>query len=185
MKKIYTKTGDKGETSLFGGRRVSKADLRVETYGTIDELNSVIGVAISEIQNPSPKADEIQNKLIKIQKDLFEIGLILANPSKKSKTSLEDRILELEKMIDDLSEKLPNLSNFILPGGGITGSLLHLARAVCRRAERKTVELSRKEGIDKSIIAYLNRLSDLLFTMARFINHQERKKEEIYKRIIG
>ena len=182
--KIYTKTGDKGETSLFGGRRVSKADLRVETYGTIDELNSVIGVAISKIQNPPPKADEIQNKLIKIQKDLFEIGLILANPSKKSKTNLGDRILELEKMIDELSRELPELKNFILPGGGITGSLLHLARAVCRRAERRTVELSRKERIDKNIIAYLNRLSDLLFTMARVINYQERKKE-IYKRITG
>lgn len=180
MKKIYTKTGDRGETSLLGGRRVLKTDLRIEAGGTIDELNSLIGVLISQNRNL-----KFKDELIHIQKDLFEIGWKLTSPSEKSKNNLEDRILDIEKIIDELSKELPELKNFVLPNGGVSGSLLHLARAVCRRAERRTVELSRKEGIDKSMIIYLNRLSDLLFTMARFINYQERKKEEIYKRIIG
>lgn len=184
--KIYTKTGDKGETSLFEGRRVSKADLRVETYGTIDELNSVIGVVVAQVQNSKVKSQNYKSKvkkeLIRIQHDLLTMGSRRASSNTKY---LNNRVKELEKMIDELSRELPELKNFILPNGGVSGSLLHWARAVCRRAERRTVELSRKERIDKSIIAYLNRLSDLLFTMARVINCQERKKEEIYKRIIG
>ena len=201
---IYTRTGDKGKTSLFNGQRVSKADLRVEAYGTIDELNSAIGVAIAEIRNPK---SEIRNELVKIQDDLFEIGSSLArvedtsevaegllgggrSPRRSPRSSgatirgvgyLSNRVKDLENLIDRMTEKMPALSNFILPGGGKTGSMLHFARTVARRAERKVVSLGEKEKIDKNIIImYLNRLSDLLFTMARYINFKEKQKEIIW-----
>ncbi|MBI1982528.1 MAG: cob(I)yrinic acid a,c-diamide adenosyltransferase [Candidatus Levybacteria bacterium] len=170
---IYTRTGDKGKTSLFSGQRVSKADLRVETYGAIDELNSVIGVVLSS----KYKVLSIERELIKIQKDLFEIGSQLANPSAEKVQGLGKRVKEFEKMIDEMTEKLPPLQNFILPGGGGTGSALHFARTACRRAERRVVALSEKEKVSLDIIVYLNRLSDLLFTMARFVNHKEKHRE--------
>ena len=185
--KIYTKTGDKGKTSLFGGQRVPKSDIRVEAYGTIDELNSVIGVAIAQVQISRLRQGfggqaKIKNELIKIQNDLLDIGSQLANPSAKKVQRLEIRVEEFEELIDKLTEKLPELRNFILPGGGRAGSLLHLARSVSRRAERRAVALSQKEKVDENILKYLNRLSDLLFTMARFVNHKEKKKEVIWKK---
>lgn len=173
---IYTRTGDKGKTSLFSGQRVSKADLRVETYGAIDELNSVIGVVLSS----KYKVLSIERELIKIQKDLFEIGSQLANPSAEKVQGLGKRVKEFEKMIDQMTVELPPLENFILPGGGKAGSLLHFARTVCRRAERRAVALSEKEKVSPDIIVYLNRLSDLLFTMARFVNYKEKKKEIVW-----
>ncbi|OGH33909.1 MAG: ATP:cob(I)alamin adenosyltransferase [Candidatus Levybacteria bacterium RIFCSPHIGHO2_02_FULL_42_12] len=177
--KIYTKTGDKGETSLFGGQRVSKSDVRVESYGTIDELNSAIGIVLSVTNN---KQKTIRKELIKIQNDLFEIGSALANPTSKSIRDLEKRVGEFEKLIDELTSSVPPLQNFILPGGGRGGSLLHFARTVCRRAERWTVALSKKEKVDTNILIYLNRLSDLLFTMARYVNWKEKKKEALWRK---
>ena len=174
---IYTRTGDKGKTSLMSGQRVSKSDLRVETYGTIDELNSAIGVVLSVI---SDKRKEIRKELIKIQNDLLEIGSALANPASKQLKYLQQRVKEFEKFIDQMTEKMPPLKNFILPGGGKAGAILHLARAISRRAERKTVALNNKQKVDNNIIIYLNRLSDLLFTMARFVNFKEKKKEIIW-----
>ena len=170
---IYTRTGDRGKTSLFDGQRVSKASLRVEAYGTVDELNSIIGVIIAE-------KSKINKELIKIQNDLFDIGSSLANPTSKTLGYLGNRVKEFEKSIDEMTNDLPALSNFILPGGGKTGATLHFARTISRRTERKIVTLSEKEPIDKNIIMYLNRLSDLLFTMARFVNFGEKNKEIIW-----
>lgn len=173
---IYTKTGDKGDTGLFNGKRVSKASLRIEAIGTVDELNSVIGLVLSAISN---KQNAIRKELIGIQNDLFVIGGALANP--KQKVNLSKRTKEFEKLIDELTRELPPLFNFILPGGGITGASLHLARTVCRRAERGIVNLSGKEKVQSEIIIYINRLSDLFLTMSRFVNQKEKKKETIWK----
>ena len=168
--KIYTKTGDEGSTSLFGGRRVDKDDLRIKAYGTVDELNALLGSAVSEI------LDEAFKELLKnIQIDLFIIGSDLATPDDGKinftvpKTE-ESLIRKLEEAIDLYSDKLPPLKNFILPGGSKGASLLHLARTVCRRAERSVVELSKNENIGQNILVYLNRLSDLLFVLARYEN---------------
>lgn len=176
---IYTKFGDKGKTSLYGGKTVSKADIRVNAYGQIDELNSFLGIIISEIKDKT-----IKKELIVIQNDLFEIGSSLANPAINKHVSLSKylklRVLEFEKKIDKLSLKLKELENFILPGGGKTGSKLHYARTLTRKAERRIVALSQKETINTDILIFINRLSDLLFTYARFINKKERKKETIW-----
>ena len=176
---IYTRTGDKGKTSLMSGQRVSKNDIRVDAYGTADELNSVIGVVLSEIQNYKSK---FKSELIKIQNDLLEIGSNLANPASKQLKYLQKRVKEFEKFIDQMTEKMPPLKNFILPGGGKAGAMLHLARAISRRAERKIVTLNDKQKIDNNIIIYVNRLSDLLFTMARFVNFKEKRKEIIWRK---
>ena len=174
---IYTRTGDKGKTSLFNGQRVSKDDLRVDTYGTIDELNSAIGVVLSI----KYQVLSIKKELIKIQNDLLEIGSALANPQGEAlQGEALQRVREFEDFIDKMTAQMPKLSNFILPGGGKLGAFLHLARAISRRAERKIVALNNKEKIDNNIIIYVNRLSDLLFTMARFANFKEKKKETIW-----
>jgi len=178
---IYTRFGDKGKTSLYGGKTVSKGSLRVDAYGSLDELNSAIGVALTEINEPL-----IKKELVVIQNDLFEIGASLASSieNKKFEEYLDKRVKDFEKQIDSLSEKLPELMNFILPGGSKGSSLLHLARTICRRAERRITELSEKEEINGKTIVYINRLSDLLFTFARFINYKEKKKEAIWKKKI-
>lgn len=175
---VYTRFGDKGKTSLYGGKTVSKGSLRIDAYGSLDELNSSIGVALAEIKNP-----KLKKELWLIQNDLFAIGASLANTTenKKLEEYLKKRVNEFEKQIDSLSKKLPELVNFILPGGGKTGSLLHLTRTVCRRSERRVVELSEKEKVNQETLIYINRLSDLLFTFARVINYQEKKKEIIWK----
>ncbi len=175
--KIYTKTGDKGETSLFGGKRVSKSSIRVEAYGAVDELNSIIGVVLSELRS---KNQELRKELVKVQNDLFDIGSSLANPKSSSPLYLKQRTQDQEKLIDRLTSKLPELRNFILPGGGKAGSQLHFARTICRRAERRIVELSKKEHVHPEILMYFNRLSDLLFTLARYINYREKVKEIIW-----
>jgi cob(I)alamin adenosyltransferase len=175
---IYTRTGDKGKTSLFGGKRVLKSDVRVDTYGTIDELNSVIGLVIANMQT---KHKKIAHELEKIQHDLFAIGAYLANPKAQASKNLSERVKEFEKMIDIQTKKMPELKNFILPGGGMTGAELHQARTVARRAERQLVALMQKEILDEKVITYINRLSDLLFSTARFVNHNEKKKETIWK----
>jgi len=177
---IYTKFGDKGKTSLYGGKTVSKASLRVNTYGTLDELNSFLGVVLS-----GKSEKKVEKELKIIQNDLFEIGASLASPATNKQAVLgnylKKRVTDFEKEIDSLTKKLPELENFILPGGGKTGSNLHFARTLARRAERRVVELSEKEKINPQILIYLNRLSDLLFTYARFINHKEKKKEILWK----
>lgn len=176
---IYTRTGDKGKTALFNGKRVFKSDLRVSTYGTIDEVNSTIGVVISELKK---NTKSIKTELEEIQHDLFAIGSSLAFPSSPPLDGLEQRSLEFEKRIDEMTKKMPELKNFILPGGGKAGSMLHVARTQARRAERMIVELMQKEEIDEQIVKYINRLSDLFFTMARFVNHQEKEKEIKWKK---
>ncbi|MDA0987324.1 MAG: cob(I)yrinic acid a,c-diamide adenosyltransferase [Bacteroidetes bacterium] len=174
--KIYTKTGDKGETSLFGGKRVSKNSLRIDCYGTVDELNSFIGIICSN--KPSKKISLLLNV---IQNELFIIGADLATPNDAKTKSFQKisnkNIKNLENYIDNLELKLPKLKNFILPGGSVVGSSLHYARTVCRSAERKVVALSKLELIDKLLIVYLNRLSDLLFVMARYENKENKKSE--------
>lgn len=165
--KIYTKTGDKGKTSLFGGERVDKDDIRVECYGTVDELNSILGLTVTEVTD-----GEIKKTLQQIQNDLFTLAGELATPSKKEFVSPinQNQIDFLENQIDFFEEKLPQLKQFILPGGSKGAALLHVARSVCRRSERLVVKLSKNNVISENIIIYLNRLSDLLFVLARFEN---------------
>lgn len=173
--KVYTRTGDQGKTSLIGGTRVSKAHLRLETYGTIDELNSVIGVVIASAGVDS----EVQAILQRIQSDLFDIGSHLACEDAQMREKLplihEDHIGELEALMDTYSLALPALKNFVLPGGSLAASHAHIARTVCRRAERLCVALSESatDGaqVEPLITRYLNRLSDYLFVLARKLNH--------------
>ena len=179
--KIYTKTGDTGETSLFDNTRVSKADPRVDAYGEVDEVNACLGAAIAAIKEGPAEAghDEgyVQDVLQTIQKDLFAVGARLADPSSRiagrvTKASITTQQIELlEATIDRLEEELPPLRRFILPGGSSAGALLHLARTVCRRAERRVIGLG-PDAVEAGVIIYLNRLSDLLFVMARAINHR-------------
>jgi cob(I)alamin adenosyltransferase len=164
--KIYTRTGDKGDTSLFGGARVAKNDPRIEAYGTVDETNSVIGVARAAwLSSP------IDAQLHQAQIDLFEIGAHLASPGTSRFSGVDvARIEELEQAIDAMTSELAPLTSFILPGGSLAAAQLHVARTVCRRAERLVVALQDDSEPTQSTIAYLNRLSDYLFTAARFAN---------------
>lgn len=178
--KIYTKTGDKGETGLFGGARLPKFDLRIESYGTVDELNAHIGY-LSELI----KGMAIETVLHVVQNKLFNIGSVLAvDPTKDFDMPgvSESDIVLLEKEIDRMNLELPELTAFILPGGNVTAAYAHVARTVCRRAERKTVHLDHIEddGIDKNIIAYLNRLSDYLFVLARYIVYKNGDEEVLW-----
>jgi len=167
--KIYTKTGDKGTTALYGGERVPKDSLRVECYGTVDELNSILGLANVEISDSS-----VNKLLVLIQNKLFTMGGELATPSNKSELNnirlVAEDIVVLEDSIDKYENKLEPLKQFVLPGGSKGASLLHLARSVCRRTERLVTSLSENEKISDLILIYLNRLSDLLFVLARFEN---------------
>lgn len=180
MVKIYTKTGDRGETGLFNGSRVSKASLRVEAYGDVDELNALLGVVLAFIRND----DELCTCLLDIQRDLFVIGAHLADPSARveakrgDKASLaEDKVTQLEHWIDRWEESLPPLRQFILPGGSKGGATLHHARTVCRRAERRIVALSQQADIAPLLITYMNRLSDFLFVAARVENLRQNRPE--------
>lgn len=179
---IYTRTGDRGKTSLFSGKRVSKSHVRVETYGTIDELNSLLGVARAHL-GKKIHTRYIQTILVDIQKALFYLGSYLADlPDTLADIDIRKQVDLFEKHIDEMTEKLPLLNNFILPGGSVAGATLQHARAVARRAERQLVRLAKKEHIDPDVIKYINRLSDLLFTLARYANHLEKKKETIWSR---
>jgi cob(I)alamin adenosyltransferase len=168
--KIYTKTGDGGETSLFGGARVRKDDPRIEAYGTIDELNSFIGVARAAW--PSSRFDA---QLHAVQSDLFDIGAFLASPG-TSRFSGPDstRAAALESAIDSMESELAPLKSFILPGGSLVAAQLHVARTVCRRAERLVIALRGNDDPTKASIIFLNRLSDFLFVAARYANHVHR-----------
>jgi cob(I)alamin adenosyltransferase len=188
---IYTRTGDKGKTSLFDGTRVLKSSRRVEAYGTIDELNSFIGVARvecqqigrSESQNNSKNdlLERVVFELEEIAHDLLSIGSTLATPAGMPVIGLAQRPEEFEKLIDDLTTSLPPLRNFILPGGGRAGAFLHVCRTVTRRAERQVIALMQEEEIDLDIVKYLNRLSDLFFTLARYVNFVSGEKETIWR----
>ena len=176
--KIYTKTGDEGKTSLFDNSRVWKSDERIMSYGAIDELNSSLGIALSlELDH------EIKDILIKIQNDLFIVGSDLANPNmsdKKIRTSSE-MITFLEQKIDLLEPQLQPLTSFILPGGTLLASIIHLSRTISRRAETHVVELSKNEEINKDAAIYLNRLSDLMFILARSINNRKKIPDVVWK----
>ena len=180
--KIYTKTGDEGKTSLIGGTRVLKSSLRIEAYGTIDELNSFVGVTFDHC------TDEHSRQILKeIQDRLFTIGSELAcDPEKNIKMKLPDLhdsdIDLLEKEMDAMDEKLPAMKNFILPAGLASVSFLHVARSVCRRAERRCIELQQTDGkVDSLIIKYLNRLSDYLFVLSRYTAMINNAPEIIWK----
>jgi cob(I)alamin adenosyltransferase len=170
--RIYTKTGDTGETSLFDNTRVSKSDGRVDAYGEVDELNATLGVVCA-----SGVDADLATEIETIQKELFAIGARLADPRSRiaervTKAAVTDNdIARLEKMIDSLETELPPLRRFILPGGSMSGALLHQARTVCRRVERRVVALG-ANAVDPIVVVYLNRLSDLLFVMARAANHR-------------
>jgi cob(I)alamin adenosyltransferase len=172
--KIYTKTGDAGTTGLFGGGRVAKDHPRVEAYGDVDELNATLGLArAAEVM---PRVDEV---LVPIQRDLFAIGALLATPDReKMRQHLEkarvdeERVAQLERAIDDADRELEPLRAFVLPGGTPKAAALHVARTVCRRAERRVVSLQSEEEIPQVVVVYLNRLSDLLFTLARLSNNR-------------
>lgn len=170
--KIYTKTGDRGETSLFDGTRVPKTDQRVAAYGDVDEVQAALGLAASALVD-----DELRGQLVAIQRDLFALGARLADPSHKiarrvSKIVIDEAsVARLEGWIDALDAELPPLRHFILSGGAPAGAALHLARAVCRRAERAVLTLG-ADAVEPIVLEYLNRLSDLLFVMARAANHR-------------
>ena len=172
--KIYTKTGDAGDTGLFGGGRVGKDHPRVEAYGDVDELNAMLGLV--RALEPMPRIDEV---IVPIQRDLFAIGALLATPDReKMRASLEKarlddaRIRELEAAIDHCEAELEPLRSFIVPGGTSKAASLHVARTVCRRAERRVVSLAVQAEVPAGVLVYLNRLSDLLFTYARLANHR-------------
>ena len=176
--KIYTRTGDAGGTALFGGTRVSKADARVAAYGDVDELNACLGT----VRAQDGLSEDITGLIAQLQKDLFAIGARLADPSEKiaervTKVAVTDAdIRRLEEWIDRLEAELPPLRRFILPGGNRAGALLHFSRTVCRRAERAIVALG-TDHVEAHLLAYVNRLSDLLFVIARVVNHRAGQPE--------
>ena len=178
--KIYTKAGDGGETSLYGGQKVWKNAVRVETYGTVDECNAVLGAAVTAIDDAEVKA-----VLTRIQGELFEVGADLATPAERGDTVPRVRSEEtarLEAEIDRFEAELEPLRHFILPGGSAAGAYLHLARAICRRAERHLVTLTQAEEINPEVGKYLNRLSDYLFVLARLVNHRSGVPETKWER---
>ncbi len=175
--KIYTKTGDKGQTSLLGGTRVPKHNIRIEAYGTVDELNSWIGLLRDSINDK-----HVGDILIEVQDRLFTMGSSLASDPAKSKVKIphlsEDDITVFEKEIDAMDAQLPPMKNFVLPGGHITVSHCHIARCVCRRAERRVIHLAENEKVDELVVKYLNRLSDYLFMLSRKLT-QDLKATEV------
>ncbi|MDE1765433.1 MAG: cob(I)yrinic acid a,c-diamide adenosyltransferase [Thaumarchaeota archaeon] len=179
LTKIYTKTGDDGITGLIGGKRVKKTDPRIMAYGTVDEINSAIGIVLSSRLDP-----DIKSILIKIQNDLFTIGSDLANPDSKDSSNrvTENMIKYLENQIDRLESDLSPITYFILPGGDVLASQIHIARSICRRAEVNILQILEKEQINKNCQVYINRLSDLLFVIARTVNSRKKIKDVAWKK---
>jgi cob(I)alamin adenosyltransferase len=185
MQKIYTKTGDEGETSLLGGKRVSKSCVEMEVIGELDELNAALGIVLS-LRGPASGGDEtipqLVNFLQSIQRDLFKIGSEIASLQTPLNENIEkigeNKIVELENKIDEFWSELPELKSFILPGGSAVGAHLHLARTVCRRAERRLVAFGKSTPVRPELYKYLNRLSDYLFVAARWVNYKEGINEE-------
>jgi cob(I)alamin adenosyltransferase len=179
--KIYTKTGDKGTTGLFGGERVYKDNSRLDAYGTIDELNSFLGLALAFNED-----ETISKILLKLQYLLFDLGGDLATPLENRKVKIKrisyEDTLYLEKIIDQLVSELPELKVFILPGGSKTASYLHVARTVCRRAERRIIRASQEQKLNPEISILINRLSDLLFVLARYSNFVQNIKDIVWQK---
>jgi cob(I)alamin adenosyltransferase len=181
LDKIYTKTGDQGMTGLGGGQRVPKDSPRVATYGTVDELNSQIGAAVA-----SGLCERLTSELALIQNELFDLGSDLATPAasqaRHAVPTIEPRHIEkLERLIDEFNEVVGPLANFLLPGGSPGAAQLHVARTVCRRAEREATALARDEAVGETVLPYLNRLSDALFVMARYENHERGVAEPLWR----
>lgn len=174
--KIYTRTGDEGTTALFGGRRVLKDDLRVAAYGTVDEANAILGLARAELAREAGEPDQaLDDELARLQSLLFDLGADLATPEDARQRGFirpvdEQDVQEVEQMIDRYTAELPELRQFILPGGSAASAALQMARAVIRRAERETVALARVEKVGDQVVPLINRLSDLFFTLARLVN---------------
>jgi cob(I)alamin adenosyltransferase len=186
--KVYTRHGDKGQTHLVGGRRVAKDDPRIESYGTIDELNSVLGIvrASNDAATPSPATTRLDQILRQVQNELFDLGSQLATPPDAAWEGMirigPEHIKVLERTIDECQADLAPLESFILPGGGIIAAFLHQARTVCRRAERDILRLMRREPIDEAVLGYVNRLSDLLFVLSRWICHAHGEREYLWEK---
>jgi cob(I)alamin adenosyltransferase len=181
LTRIYTKTGDEGMTGLGGGRRVPKDSPRVRAYGTVDELNSAIGVALA-----LDLTERLTEELGSIQNELFDLGSDLCWPEDDERrdripTVQPRHVDRLERLIDELNDVVGPLTNFLLPGGSPGAAQLHLARTICRRAERETITLAREEAIGELVLPYLNRLSDALFVMARFENHERGVDEPLWR----
>jgi len=181
--KIYTRTGDKGETSLFAGKRVPKNDGFIEALGTVDECNSALGLAISLLPQEETYT-KTRGQLIAIQHSLFDLGAAVATPrtrashAKIEKTRFDhDDIELLEQWIDEMDAQLPQLTTFILPGGHPSGAALHMARSICRRAERLIVPLTAHADVSEDVMIYLNRLSDYIFVVSRYVNHLAKQPE--------
>ena len=180
LTKIYTRGGDKGVTSLGGGQRVPKESQRIESYGTVDELNAIIGVALA-----AGLSEKLSTELTTIQNELFHLGsdlcFIEADKIKYNIPEIEQRHVDkLEGLIDEMSADVGPLENFILPGGSLGAAHLHIARTVCRRAEREVLKLAREEAVGEFVIKYLNRLSDALFVMSRYENKQQNVPEPLW-----
>lgn len=187
--KVYTKTGDKGKTRLAGGQQVWKDSLRVEAYGDVDELNSTIGVVRAfnlELVEHQPAAERLEEELRWMQNKLFDVGGLLATAPGQTfenmPTVTSRDVAKLEQLIDKCQKDLAPLKEFILPGGGKISSLLHQARTICRRAERLCVRLGREEPLDPSLVCFLNRLSDALFVLARWMARQQNEPEFLWQR---
>ena len=185
--RVYTRTGDQGETALVGGRRVAKDSQRIVAYGAIDELNSVLGIVRALATKESSKAAaRLIEILTRLQNELFDLGSELATPPDMDYEGMwrasEGEALELERTIDECQKSLKPLKSFILPGGGTAGAFLHQARTVCRRAEVEIFRLSRAEAVNPFVLRYLNRLSDLLFVLARWIAKKDGEPEYLWER---
>ncbi len=175
LSKIYTRTGDDGTTGLGDGSRVPKDDARVEAYGSVDECNSAIGVVLAVARLPA----DVRDVLVTVQHELFDLGGELCIPGHRAIQA--DQVARLEKTLDGFNESLPPLKEFILPGGGTAAAACHLARAICRRAERRAWTLARAQAVAAEPLQYLNRLSDLLFVIARVLARQESGSEVLWK----
>ncbi len=187
--KVYTRTGDRGETALVGGKRVPKDSLRIEAYGAIDELNSIVGLArvFNEESLDAGEAHQFLDEVLcQIQDQLFDIGSELATPAEFFQQGMyrvsEGEIDRLEKLMDKCQEDLEPLKSFVLPGGGRVGAYLHQSRTVCRRAERDILRLSREEEVNPDVLKYVNRLSDLFFVLSRWIAKQTGEQEYLWQR---
>jgi len=186
--KVYTRHGDKGETHLVGGARVPKDDARIESYGTIDELNSVLGIvrAANDAAAPSATKTRLDQILRQVQNELFDLGSELATPPDAAWEGMirigAAQIEVLERTIDECQEELAPLKSFVLPGGGMIAAFLHQARTVCRRAERDILRLMRKEPVGEHVLGYVNRLSDLLFVLSRWVSHALGEPEYLWEK---
>lgn len=184
INKVYTKTGDDGTTGLVGGARAPKDAARIEAYGTVDELNAALGV-VRHVLGRSRAESHLGPILLRVQNELFNLGASLATPDdprrSRSPAIAERHIAALERDIDELNDDLPELRSFVLPGGGEVSAFLHVARTICRRAERRVITLSRGEGIGEHDITYLNRLSDALFVFGRWAAKQDGQAEPLWE----